>query len=67
MTGSPPDWAAYVRVMQPVTGIGVAEDWAPAVARNLAMAAAAAALFADLPLDDVRDEAAPVFQPGRQP
>ncbi len=60
-----PDWLAYVRAMEPVVGISVADAWREDVARTLAMAAAAAALFAELPLDDALDEAGPVFRPGK--
>jgi hypothetical protein len=59
------DWQAYVRAMEPVVGLTVEDAWRAEVARYLAMAASNAALFADLPLDEALDEAAPVFVPGQ--
>lgn len=58
------DWQAYVRAMEPVIRLRVEEPWRAEVARYLMMAASNAALFADLPLDEALDEAAPVFVPG---
>ena len=61
------DWEAYIDAVAPVTGLHIRDDWKPAVAMYLAMAANAAALFASLPLDDAADEAAPVFRAGDEP
>ena len=61
---SGPDWDAYIDSVAPVTGLHIPACWKPNVAGFLAMAASAAALFANVSLDDASDEAASVFRPG---
>ena len=63
---SGPDWDAYIDSVAPVTGLHIPASWKPNVAGFLAMAATAAALFADVPLDHASDESAPVFRPGEK-
>lgn len=67
MADRPIDWMAYADTMAPVVGLNIAPEWKTSVAAFLAMAAAAAALVVDMPLDDAEDEAAPVFKPGHLP
>jgi Protein of unknown function (DUF4089) len=66
-TPAAPDWEAYVTAMTPVTGLPLTDASRTRVADTLAMLAAAAGLYIDFPLDDVIDEAAPVFSPGPAP
>ena len=61
------DYEALVAAMEPLLGLKLEETWRPKVVGFVAMAAQAAELFVDLPLDDAADEAAPVFRPGRLP
>lgn len=56
--------AQLAAAMEPLLGIPIDDAWRPAIAAFLDMAAANASLYADLPFDDVADEAAPVFYPG---
>lgn len=51
--------------MEPLLGVPIDPQWRPRIVAFLAMAESAARLYRDLPLDEARDEAAPVFQPGR--
>ncbi len=62
---SPPRDAldTYRRAMEPLIGVPLAEPQASNVTGFLEMAAAAADLYLDFPLDDAYDEAAPVFTP----
>ena len=67
MTGeADPDreMATLMAAMEPLLGITLAEAWRPNVLAFLMMAQSAATLYIDLPYDDARDEAAPVFVPG---
>lgn len=64
MSKSASDWQAYIDAMAPVAGIEIRDEWKSGVASFLALAASNAALYADLPFDDAKDEAAPVFRPG---
>jgi hypothetical protein len=45
-------------------GLEIEDAWRPKVLGYLGMLAEAADQFIDLPFDDARDEAAPVFRPG---
>ena len=67
MPSAPDPWLAFIETAAPVVGLEIADAWKPGVALYLEMAANAAALFAELPLDDAADEAAPVFHPGLRP
>lgn len=55
---------AFVRAAAPVAGLTIAPERLGAVAASLEMAAAMAELVGSFPLDEVRDEPAPVFRPG---
>ena len=61
------DCKALVAAMEPLLGLPLEDAWRAKVVGFVAMAAQAADLFVDLPLDDAADEAAPVFRPGRLP
>lgn len=61
------DWQAYIDAVAPAVGLEIRQEWKPSVATYLALAASNAALFAELPFDDAKDEAAPVFRPGDTP
>ncbi len=61
------DWQAYIDAMAPVVGLDIRDEWKPNVASFLALTASNAALYADLPFDDAKDESAPVFRPGAAP
>jgi hypothetical protein len=61
------DYEAVVAAMEPLLGVKLEDAWRPKIAGFVAMAAQAADLFADLPLDEAVDEQAPVFRPGHLP
>ena len=61
------DYEALVAAMEPLLGLQLEDAWRPKVVGFVAMAAQAAGLFVDLPLDEAQDEAAPVFRPGHLP
>lgn len=54
--------AALLAAMEPELGVPLADDWRPKVLSFLEMAAAAADLYVDLPLDDDTDQSAIVFR-----
>lgn len=58
------DWQAYIDVVAPAAGLEIRDEWKANVASFLALAASNAALYADLPFDDAKDESAAVFRPG---
>lgn len=58
------DWITYTEVMSPLIGLKLDDEQRSRVAGSLAMAAAAAALVMEFPLDEAADEAAAVFRPG---
>ena len=64
MTHSETELAAMVTALEPVLGLRIDAAWRPQVLSFLKMAADAAELVLDVPLDDRRDEAACVFRPG---
>lgn len=51
-------------VALPLVGLETQKEWSESIIARFAMAANAAALLMDFPLDDVSDELAPVFRPG---
>lgn len=57
---------ALIAAMEPVLGLQMEAAWRPQVLDFFKMAADAADLVLDVPLDIRRDEAAAVFQPGRR-
>lgn len=58
------DAEAWLDATAPVLGLYVMPEWRPNVVLYLGLAAKAAALFVDWPLDVAQDELAPVFRPG---
>ena len=67
MAEPPAPWRDYIDAVAPANSLDIPEAWKPTVALFLGMAADAAALYIDLPLDERADEAAPVFRPGHRP
>jgi hypothetical protein len=55
---------AMIVAMEPVLGLQIETAWRPQVLGFLKMAADAADLVLNVPLDDRRDESASVFRPG---
>lgn len=55
---------ALIAAMTPVLGLQIDAAWRPHVLGFLKMAADAADLVLEVPLDDHSDEAASVFRPG---
>lgn len=64
MSKAVPDWQAYIDAVAPTVGLEIRQEWKLGVASFIALAFSNASLFADLPFDDAKDEAAPVFRPG---
>ena len=67
MTDRTQQAAQLMTVMEQVLGLTLDDDWRPQVVGFLVMAANAADLYVDLPLDEAQDEAAPIFRPGSAP
>ena len=65
MTDNAFDPEAWVAAAAPAIGLNLAPEWREQVVLHTGLVAAAAAQFADFPLDIVRDEPAPVFRPGQ--
>lgn len=64
MTDRPDSLDSLMTAMEALLDLSIEEAWRPRVLEFLTMAANNAALYADLPFDDAKDEAAPVFRPG---
>lgn len=67
MTDRTQQAAQLMTVMEQVLGLTIDDAWRPQVLGFLVMAANAADLYVDLPLDEAHDQAAPIFRPGSAP